>query len=55
MPPPRALNVAYAYANDAETVTLSGSLNFALPLQSNATRMREAVRFGENPWRLSSQ
>lgn len=49
MPPPRALNVAYAYANDAETVTLSGSLNFALPLQSNATRMREAVRFGEPP------
>ncbi|MGB3314415.1 MAG: hypothetical protein WBB85_08375, partial [Albidovulum sp.] len=48
-PPPRALNVAHAYASGKETVTLGGSLDFAVPLQSNATRMRESMRFAEPP------
>lgn len=46
-PPPRALNVAHTYRNKKETVTLGGSLNFAVPLQSNATRMREAMAFSD--------
>ncbi len=47
--PPRALNVVHAYASGKETVTLDGNLAFAVPLQSNATRMREAMGFAEPP------
>mgnify|MGYP000622158407 CR=1 FL=1 len=49
-PLPRTLNVLHSYQADKESVTVTqstGDLNFAVPLQSNATRLREAMGFAE--------